>query len=144
MKELKKTITTETIVGYEAEDGTVFSSREECQKYEQSAKNVIRKLAADLRIRAWDLDSLYPQYGYDDELFVWYIRDAEHLRIINQYLRDICDYFDYIPAEYIGNRVAVVVDENCGHAFFIGTYSEILTRFTSQLNKLFADPKPTT
>ena len=49
MKEIKKTRTIEEVVGYEAIDGTVFTNREECEKYEkltaeEAIKNNFRKL----------------------------------------------------------------------------------------------------
>lgn len=146
MKELKRTVTTETTYGYEAFDGAVFSSEEECRKYEQSAKCTIRKMAYDIRVKDWSCDSLFGGFNYEDGIAVWDIKDAEHLRIVNQYLHTIntCAKNEtLIPADYIGHRVAVVYNEEFEYATLLGSYDEILSDFVGKLNKLFADPAPT-
>lgn len=141
MKELKRTVTTEETYGFEASDGTVFSSKEECLKYEDSANYVIRRNAKNLLFREWDCDSLFGGYCYDDHIKVWFIKDENHLLIINQYLQMIdfrCG--NILSPEYIGNRVAVVVSEDSQYVDVLGTYHDILNGFTSDLNRLFADP----
>lgn len=40
MKEIKQEVTS-TYTAYQAEDGTIFTSSEECQKYETSARAVL-------------------------------------------------------------------------------------------------------
>lgn len=142
MKELKRTVTTETVYGYEAEDGTVFSSKEECEKYEQSARCIIRKHAKDILFREWQCDSLFGGYNYDDHLKVWFVKDEHSLSMINQYLHSVDPHTCLLTPEYIGLRVAAVVNTDDDYATVLGTYNEILLNFTSQLNKLFADPAP--
>ena len=147
MKELKHTMTVEKVYAYEAFDGATFGSREECEKYEQSATCTIRKMARDMRVTDWSCDSLFGGFNYEDGIAVWDIKDAEHLRIVNQYLHTInpCSKNEaLITAEYIGRRVAVVYHEEYEYATLLGTYDEILSDFVGKLNKLFADPAPTT
>lgn len=143
MKELKRTVTTETTYGYEANDGTVFSSKEECEKYEQSARCVIRQHAKDILFREWDCDSLFGGYHYEDNVKVWFIKDENTLSIVNQYLRSMDPYASLVTPDYIGLRVAVVVGSDGCYSSVLGTYNEILLDFTNKLNKLFADPAPT-
>ena len=66
MKEVTiETQRVETHVLYEAVDGTRFCSKEECEKYENSAKGVLRgklkALIVNEPVNAWDLMG-----GYDD------------------------------------------------------------------------------
>lgn len=143
MKELKRTVTTETVWGYEANDGTVFSSKEECEKYEQSARCVIRQHVKDILFREWQCDSLFHGFNYDDHIKVWFIKDENTLCVVNQYLHNVDPYARLITPDYIGLRVAVVVNVDEDYATVLGTYNEILLDFTNQLNKLFADPAPT-
>lgn len=147
MKELKHTMTVEKVYAYEAFDGSTFGSREECEKYEQSATCTIRKMAIDLRVKDWDMDSLFTCYDCEDGVAIWDIKDAEHLRIVNQYLHTVNTYAKneaLIPAEYIGRRVAIAYHEGNEWANLLGSYDEILSDFVGKLNKLFADPAPTT
>lgn len=142
MKELKRTVTTETVYGYEANDGTVFSSKEECEKYEQSARCVIRQHAKDILFREWDCDSLFGGFTYYDPIKVWFIKDENTLSIVNQYLHNVDPSARLITPEYIGLRVAAVVSTEADYVSVLGTYNEILLDFTNKLNKLFADPAP--
>lgn len=68
IKEVKREIV-ESYTYYEATDGTVFDSREECGKYESSALGVLRgrvsKLIVSEKTNAWDLMG-----GYDDNVVV--------------------------------------------------------------------------
>lgn len=68
IKETKREIV-ETKTYYEAVDGTVFNSPEECMKYENSALGVLRGRVSALivseKANAWDLMG-----GYDDNAVV--------------------------------------------------------------------------
>lgn len=143
MKELKRTVTTESVWGYEANDGTVFTSKEECEKYEQSASCVIRQHAKDILFREWKCESLFRDYGYDDHIKVWFIKDENTLSIVNQYLRSMDPYASLVTPDYIGLRVAVVVGSDWCYSSVLGSYDEILSDFVGKLNKLFADHAPT-
>ena len=59
MKEIKKQIQrTETIIRYEAVDGTIFPNREECERYESTALGVLMgKLMklVETKTNEWDL-----------------------------------------------------------------------------------------
>lgn len=141
MKELKRTITTEEVYGYESTDGQFFRTKEECEKYEASAMGVIHGLAKSTLFREWQCDSLFGGFNYDDTIRVWFIKDENHFVLLNQYLQSIDRYCRLLTPDYIGLRVAVVVGEE--YASVLGTYNEILTDFTGKLNRLFADPAPT-
>ena len=68
IKETRREIV-ETHTYYEATDGTVFNSQEECRKYENSAFGVLRGRVSTLivgkKANAWDLMG-----GYDDNVVV--------------------------------------------------------------------------
>lgn len=143
MKELKRTITTEEVYGYESTDGSFFRDKAECEKYEASAMGVIHGLAKSTLFREWQCDSLFGGFSYDDTIRVWFIKDENHLVLLNQYLKDIDPHAPILTPDYIGLRVAAVVNIDCDYATVLGTYNEILLDFTGKLNRLFADPAPT-
>ena len=143
MKELKRTKTIEETYGYEAFDGTFFRTEESCREYESSANATIRHMAYDLLVKPKVcVDSVLPLYCGDDNAMVWDIKDADHLRIVNQFLSHI-DSRKALGAEYIGKRVCVVVGYDEGWFYILGTRDEVLAEYTKDIDRLFADPKDT-
>ena len=109
--------------------------------YERSAENAIRGHAKDILFREWMAESLFGGYAYDDTIKVWFIKDENHLRIVNQYLNLVDGYSGQsLRPEHIGLRVAVVVDDDAHYVNVLGTYNDVLRTFTDNLNRLFADP----
>lgn len=135
---MKEITTTKTItIGYEAFDGQRFNTAEECTKYEQSAKGVIRKSAEDLMVgKARSVESLYDCFCCEDALCVWDITNADHLQIVNQYLDNI-DYGVRVDPKYIGKRVAAIAGAYDGWATVLGTEEELREQFNARLARVF-------
>lgn len=133
MKEIKEEIKREVIdthIHYEATDGTVFQSAQECKEYEKSAKGVIRTKASKLIVGkehdAWSLMG-----GYDDHTVVAFKPQAEkdvdtlmHLMLFeNPYLNDdgrkeLCEErHDIIYTAYKNNDV-VLFGLNCDNEYY--------------------------
>lgn len=66
MKEIKETRTIEEVKGYEANDGTFFSNKEECEKYEKTAKAVIYNKVKPYRIAETTEYDFFLYRGCDD------------------------------------------------------------------------------
>ena len=88
MKELKRTetITKEITYGYAANDGTFFSSEEECKKYEASAKGVCSEAAKKYMIgHCSEMD--FTEYGSDECSMEFFdVPDMEAAKTIAQYV----------------------------------------------------------
>lgn len=104
-------ITTEKIItevtGYEAGDGIVFKSKEECEKYEQSAEYVLRQGYVKHIVAQTNEYDLFDYGCEDSNIDVLEINTREDLDEINRYI-----YFknggkersNLIPEEYIGEK----------------------------------------
>ena len=95
MKEIKKEkIITQTYSEYEAIDGTIFTDKEECQKYDESALGVLNYKVSLLEVGkedmyCWDLCcgyednkcfALKPELPEDkDTILQWYLGHQHHL-----------------------------------------------------------------
>ena len=67
MKEIKKErTTTQTYYEYEALDGTIFSDKEECHKYDKSALGVLNYKVSLLKVGKKDMNCWDLCYGYED------------------------------------------------------------------------------
>lgn len=88
MKELKRTetITKEITYGYAANDGTFFSSEEECKKYEASAKGVCSEAAKKYMIGSCS-EMEFTEYGSDECSMEFFdVPDMEAAKTIAQYV----------------------------------------------------------
>lgn len=88
MKELKRTrtITQEETYGYEASDGTFFSSSEECIKYEKSAKGVCSATAKKFMLGSCsEMD--FTEFGSDECTVEFFeVPDMDAAKAIAQYV----------------------------------------------------------
>lgn len=117
MKEIKKTRTIEEVTGYEAFDGTEFTTKEECEKYENSAIGVVTKELEKLFIDERFVEcQIYEHFGYGSEEFEYAIVDIKNdddLRIINQYYelqsKGNIKSESLISRDYIGKRVMITL-----------------------------------
>lgn len=147
MKEIKRTRTIEEVTGYEAEDGTVFKTEQECITYEETAKAVITKAFKELCVgdgffsecQIWD------NFGYGSEEFdlaVIDIKSETDLEIANRYYKmDKTPDDDLISKDFIGKRVLV----NIGFCFDSvksinpnpRTKEMLIEQFTKDMAKFF-------
>lgn len=110
MKEMKRTRTIEEVTGYEAEDGTVFLTKEECEKYESTAKVAVYKAFKELMVNGKEFAEceIWENYGYGSEEFdlaVIEIKNETDLEIANRYYELSGGHS--ISKDYIGKKVLV-------------------------------------
>ena len=86
MKELTREIKTTEVYGYKAEDGTYFNTKEECKKYEESAKLVCYGKAKQYLIGE-STEYGITEFGCDDiHVDIYTVPDMEAAKIIEQYI----------------------------------------------------------
>ena len=127
MKEIKKErTTTQTYYEYEALDGTIFSDREECQKYDESALGVLNYKVNLLKVGKENMDCWDLCYGYEDNkcfalkpelpedkdtILQWYLGHHRH------FLDDSCkDYVNNIASKIqcaLNEGDIIFFGENC-------------------------------
>ncbi len=79
MKELKCTKTIEEITGYEADDGTRFKTKEECERYEQSAYCAVWNSFRSLFVGAeFEECRFFDNFGYGSEEFMYAIVEIKN------------------------------------------------------------------
>ena len=145
MKEVKKEIQRiETRIHYEAIDGTKFLDKEECIKYEQSARGVLRSRFNSLVVAKHDEWELLR--GSDDHtVYVLKLETPEDKDTILQlyYIENPHLIRDDAPASYAQYRAKyeamvdealkskdlLLMGENCdGDLYFIDTRNEFIRR----------------
>ena len=146
MKELKRERTIEEVYGYEAEDGKIFKTKEECINYEQSAKAVIEREFNQLIVGEKFYETyIWENFGYGSdeyEMAVIEIKDINDLMIANRYY-EINDG-KLIDKKYIGQKILV----NIGYDYDSvkqtnpqpRTQEELLEQFKNTIDEFF-NPK---
>jgi len=143
MTEIKRTRTIEEVTGYKANDGRFFKDKEECEKYEQTAKMVIFNdfkrliVGGDTFVEC----CIWENFGYGSEeyeLAVIEIKDKEDLRIANMY-GEINKKGTPLTEDVIGKRVLVHIgDIYCRDARWNPkTEDELIESFKTQIKKFF-------
>lgn len=147
MKEIKNTRTIEEVICYEAEDGTRFKNKEECETYENTAKSVIFNEFKQLMVgEPFSECSIWEKYGYGGEEFelaVIEIKNADDLHTANMFAKAY-GYGYVFPNEMIGKRVLV----NLGYCGSYGdcninprTEEELVEDFKKNLKYFFYTEK---
>lgn len=139
MKPITKTV--EETVAWEAADGTRFSNREACEKYEASAVGVAAAAVAKLTTGNVCAGTAFGDFCacYDDEIVLFDIKTVEDLNRINTLLRLQSADNEVIDPKYVGQKVAFryYCDENYG--CFHGTRADMEAEFRRLMDKLFKD-----
>lgn len=138
MREITKEVVHTEIIGYEADDGTRFSTEEQCRKYESSAKYACKRAFEAIAGECHNGTDYHEILciGYEDEIYVVDVKDVETLRVINMYLDALTDTNAFMKPEKIGQKVAISIwDHNAGA--ILGTRAEMESQFKTYLDELF-------
>lgn len=152
MKTLTKIIT--EIIGYEASDGTQFKTKEECEKYEQTAAYVIKERFKKLvvkEIEGCDLTNYGEAFFNAAPDEDWYyalveIKNETDLQIAMAYAKLIGTKYNF-NEDMIGKRVIVAIGEGiypkstdgykCQYNYCVvhGTFETQIEKFKTMLRK---------
>lgn len=107
MREVKETKTIEEIRGYEANDGTFFRSREECEKYENSALGILKERVKQYIIGESTIYGILNEGCDDCGVDIYNIPDSEAAQTIAQYIAIETKEKPVLLDEYIGKELMV-------------------------------------
>lgn len=112
MKELKRTETIEKIIGYEANDGTHFNSKEECEKYEKTAFAVVHERFRKLVVKEMSEYTMFMDYAVGSDEYIYALIDIKTENDMNTYNHFVQFTNDskIIDETYIGKRILVSLD----------------------------------
>ena len=139
MKELTKEVVTKEITGYEAEDGTVFRTREECEKYEHTSECVIKAAFEKLVIAQNSECSLFDGYGCGSEewrIVLIHINNAEELKTANMYSQISIYHDNRFDESHTGKEIIVGVGDSYDtYCWVYGTIDELAARFMNDIER---------
>ena len=125
-----KEITYKSVTYYEAVDGEVFTTREDCIEYEETE--------IPLQVTAWAYLANDTRDWYDDIHYLAFnIPNAIALNAVNDWLKQDASN-ETIAEKYIGSRV-LIGEEEFGTLWVAGTYTEMLRRYKERLDDLFGN-----
>lgn len=144
MKELKKTVTQEVITGYQTDDGHVFASREEAEKYEKTAEYAITSQFRELMVGDKFAEcEIYESFGYGSDEYYYCVIEIQNEKDLNtalmyQKLKSPKESRKF-SRDMIGKRILVALgygdyDEQCTP---FHTYEELVDRFAKETKRFF-------
>jgi hypothetical protein len=138
MKEVvKEVIKRETI--WEASDGTQFTSKEECQKYENTAKCVIRTRYSSLIVKSLREEDLLINGCYDNIIEVIKLDDSSDINTVLA----MCKLYGYDEEETVCKRALksdsyILINRGYDNDSFwiMGTIDDILQKISDKLSSV--------
>lgn len=138
MKELTREVTKTEVVGYVADDGTEFCTKEECEKYEQTSKCVIKAAFEWLVVAQNNECNLFEGYGAGSEdwrVVLIRINNAEELKTANMYSQ-LCHNMNRFNESNIGQEIIVGVGDGFDdYCWVYGTKESLAERFKEDIER---------
>jgi len=127
----------EKVVGFEAMDGTRFSTQEECVKYEQSAKGVLKGRLMNLAINYGNEDSIYGTGCCDNATLVIKPKSVADIDLIHQFFLLSDGREDFFPKD-LDKQIDKIIFVNIGYDddyVWIDTMDALMARIMGDGNK---------
>lgn len=149
MKEVKKEIVKKsTVTVYVANDGTEFTSAEECKKYDESAKGVLFAKYAPMVKETFSEESLFNVGCEDDIIEIVFVKDQTVVDLLLQIFLLVNPYYmkeegkkelDKVTARLknsIGDFLVIGRGYDEDGFWFYGTRKEIIENFNAKFENL--------
>ena len=141
-KERKEFKRIEYVDVYVAEDGTEFSTEEQCKKYEASAKFAIEQMVRKIpnQITAYVGEKDAPSMiGCEDTMYALRIRNEEDVIAVNMWVESFGDGFEHncIGTDAIGSIIFVDVFDCGGGIWTIGTPENMKKTYCDFVDSLY-------
>ena len=144
MKEIKTKRTIEEVIGYESSDGRRFNSKDECKKYEETAKAVIfNDFKRLMKCEPFSENTIWQDYGYGSEDFmltIIEIKNVDDLHVANMFA-EAYKYCDRFTTDEIGKGRLLInlgyygTYGDCG--FYPRTLDKVVESFARNLTQFF-------
>ena len=128
MREQKITRTIEEVNGYIADDGNWFRTKEECMKYEESAKVVAFNMAKEKMIAKSSIYGLLEEGDEDYDVEIYNVDSINTVELINRYiyLYTYDKKADLIPTDMIGKQIIICWNYDRDCCWYQGTIDDVL------------------
>ena len=136
----EKIETREFVVGYYAEDGSYFRDKDECIKYEESAKGVIYNMVKPYLVGLTDPYSLFNGGYSDSKVEIFFVQDINTVELLNRYIAlnvDKCylDGREYVTEKMIGKEVFIEWTYDGDYCTVHGTMEDIFAHIQAEYEK---------
>ena len=139
MKEVKVTRTIEEIVGWEAEDGTRFTTQDQCREYEKTAKAVIKSRFYSLFTKRKSVDYWthvpFISCGCDWSAGLIHLNTAADVTTANMYVQ-LIGGSKWFTDDMIGKDIVVGLDDCDDWVVIYGTIDECVACYKDALMEL--------
>lgn len=138
----REIIKKETKTIYEANDGTLFTCKEQCEAYENTEECVINSAFESVLSCSVSGESIQDAMNYpcaDDDYVVVEVKDVNVFKVVNMKI-GFSGGLKKVPVSCIGKSVIVYKGYD-GETSFCGEVNEFIDRINNNLRKLFCNKK---
>lgn len=125
--------------GYYAEDGTFFRDKDECIKYEESAKGVIYNMIKPYMIGKTDPYELFNSGYSDNRIEIFMVEDIKTVELLNRYIALNVDniYLDreYVTKNMIGKEIIMEWTYEGDYCLVHGTMEDVFAHIQAEYEK---------
>ncbi len=138
MRENKITRTIEEVNGYIADDGTWFRTKEECQKYEESAKMVLFNMVKDKLVGKTNIYHLLEEGCEDCDAEIYSVDSMKTLELLNRYfsLSTFHSQKNVVSTDMIGKNIIIFWDYDRDVCWSRGTIDDLLNEIRNRYEKV--------
>lgn len=139
MRENKITKQVEEINGYYADDGTWFRDKEQCQKYEESAKMVAFKMVQDKLMKKITVYDLLNEGSEEEDVEIYNVDTTETAGMINRYI-SLATYDKQVPikTDMVGKIILVHWSYDKDWCECLGTIDDYLAKIKAGYEEMMA------
>lgn len=138
MKSLTRENTITETYGYEAYDGTFFTSESECVQYESTAKSVVGQMYKKLVVASGAAHDLFVDGDCDSQLDVVCCKTVEDLTIVNQHIINQCGVGNnpILDTSVLGNMIIILWGYLHDWCDVYSSFEDIIATMYKNYNKL--------
>ena len=124
--------------GYIADDGTWFKYKEECEKYEESAKMVLFSMIKEKMIAETNIYGLIHEGSEDDGVEIYNVDSLETVELLNRYimLNTYEKKKDLFKTDMIGKKIIVCWSYDRDYCWSKGTIEDLLNEIKERYDKV--------
>ena len=134
----------EKVITYQADDGTIFDSLEECKKYEETAKMVAYGMIKDKKIADESIYDLLDNGADDEPIEVWHIDTVETAELLNRYLKLATEYksdANLIETADVGKDIIIQWSYDREYCWSLGSIEDYIEKIRKNYDKMIEQRK---
>ena len=138
IREDKVTKTVEEVRGYYADDGQWFRTKEECEKYEETAKMVVFKMIKEKMVAKTNVYALLGEGSEEEDVEIFNVDSLKTVELLNRYTSlNTYDKHVLFTSEMVGKNIIIFWSYEHDWCYCHGTIDDLILKIKENYEGLF-------